>query len=918
MRNCLLTMRRTVIILFCLSLFTIAFAENRTILECPIEVPVVDGDSVAVPIYFSNDIALGAFTQGFTWDSDSLYVSSVDFSNSFHIGSNGYANATLRNDLKKVLIGWVDFSSLVPIPPQDSGLMCVIYFQVPIGTPDQCVNIDSSFVPPAGTFVFSPTTGGSITPNYYDCSVGDIIIGDVDDCYPPMVDDIPDQMVPEGGAFTTINLDDYVDDYSHPDDQLDWTYAGNIELDVSISAGRVATITIPHSNWNGSETITFTATDPGGLYGSDDATFTVTGVPDPPVAPDTSVSTPEDTDLVSSLPGYDYDDEPLTWAITAGPDFGVITSFNANTGEYTYDPNENYNGPDAMTYTVDDGSFPPATGVVSITVVSVNDPPEVTDIPGQTITEGGAFVTINLDDFVSDADHSDLEMSWNYSGNTNLDVDISVSRVATIIIPHSDWFGSETITFTATDPESGSDSDPATFVVNGTPDPPVAPDTSVSTPEDIDLVSNLPGYDVDLEPLTWTVLGGPFDGSLTSFNPNTGAYTYDPDENYFGPDSITYELDDGSLPPDTGIVRITVDSVNDPPEVGDIPDQMITEGGAFATFDLDDYVTDVESNIEDMDWTWSGNTGLLVSIDAGNVVTVATPNADWYGEETITFEATDPGGASGSDPATFTVTNINDDPVVGDIPDQTINESETFATISLDDYVTDIDDPDQQIDWTYSGNVELTVTIDGNRVATIGIPSPEWYGIETITFIATDTAGAFDSDAAIFEVVGENDPPVVSDIPDHDLNASGEFDSINLDDYVNDVDNHDSTIVWTFSGNEDLIVTIDENRVATVELPSPDWFGTVDITFTATDQGGLFDSDVATFSGAECGDVTGDGIVDISDVVFLLDYIFGGGPAPAIYASGDVDCNGYIEVSDAVYLLWYIFVPGSPEPCADC
>ena len=66
------------------------------------------------------------------------------------------------------------------------------------------------------------------------------------------------------------------------DAQMTWTYSGNTQLTVSI-VNRVATISIPSADWNGSETITFRATDPGSLYDEDAATFTVTAVNDAPV-----------------------------------------------------------------------------------------------------------------------------------------------------------------------------------------------------------------------------------------------------------------------------------------------------------------------------------------------------------------------------------------------------------------------------------------------------------------------------------------------------------------------------------------------------------------------------------------------------------------------------------------------------------
>ena len=82
-------------------------------------------------------------------------------------------------------------------------------------------------------------------------------------------------------------------------------------------------------------------------------------------------------------------------------------------------------------------------------------------------------------------------------------------------------------------------------------------------------------------------------------------------------------------------------------------------------------------------------------------------------------------------------------PVVSDIPDQTIAEGATFATVDLDALVDDVDDADASIVWTYAGNTELTVSIDINRVATITIPDVDWFGQETITFTATDPGALF-------------------------------------------------------------------------------------------------------------------------------------------------------------------------------
>ncbi|MGB5106681.1 MAG: thrombospondin type 3 repeat-containing protein [Candidatus Zixiibacteriota bacterium] len=66
-----------------------------------------------------------------------------------------------------------------------------------------------------------------------------------------------------------------------------------------------------------------------------------------------------------------------------------------------------------------------------------------------------------------------------------------------------------------------------------------------------------------------------------------------------------------------------------------------------------------------------------------------------------------------------------------------------------------------------------------------------------------------------------------------------------------------------------------------------------------------------------CGDSDGNGLITISDAVFLITYIFAGGPPPFPLNAADGDCNLIVTISDAVYLIQYIF-SGGPAPCAAC
>jgi len=62
------------------------------------------------------------------------------------------------------------------------------------------------------------------------------------------------------------------------------------------------------------------------------------------------------------------------------------------------------------------------------------------------------------------------------------------------------------------------------------------------------------------------------------------------------------------------------------------------------------------------------------------------------------------------------------------------------------------------------------------------------------------------------------------------------------------------------------------------------------------------------------GDVNLDLTISVSDVVFLINFLFKGGPAPSPSFLGDVDCSGETNVSDVIYLINYLF-KGGPAPC---
>jgi hypothetical protein len=63
------------------------------------------------------------------------------------------------------------------------------------------------------------------------------------------------------------------------------------------------------------------------------------------------------------------------------------------------------------------------------------------------------------------------------------------------------------------------------------------------------------------------------------------------------------------------------------------------------------------------------------------------------------------------------------------------------------------------------------------------------------------------------------------------------------------------------------------------------------------------------------GDANGDGVINSSDIVYLTNFLFAGGPAPQPLWVGDANCDGSVNGSDVVYLVNYLFIEGPPPGC---
>ncbi|EMK3508480.1 tandem-95 repeat protein [Vibrio parahaemolyticus] len=507
---------------------------------------------------------------------------------------------------------------------------------------------------------------------------------------PTVENAIADQVLSEDFDAYTIDLNEVFKD---SDSSLEFSVSGNNSIQISIVSG-VATIT-PTADWNGKETITFTATDPSGesisqrvdftvapvadivadkatvvedtptiikvlgndtfegdgkvvsldanngpangsvsvnpdgsvtytpndnYHGIDSFTYIVTsgGVSesttvyvdvtpenDAPVAKDDTAITDEDTPVtIDVLPNdTDLDGDKLSIESASVPkEQGTVEVVN---GKLVFTPAENFNGDAEITYTVTDGALTDQA-TVKVTVNAVNDTPVVeSNIADQTLAEDFTPYTIDLNTAFSDVDNVDGELTFSVSGNSNIQVAI-VNGIATIT-PTADWNGSETLTFTATDPSGESVSQPVNFTVAPVADI-VADSTNVveDTPTIINVLGNdtFEGKD---KVVSLDAENGPKNGTVTVNN--DGTVTYTPDDNYVGKDTFTYVVTSGGVS-ESATVTVNVTPVNDKPESEDFThvadDQLThvvfdTDTKPLGNGDSKDHIADVEDDLKGND-----------------------------------------------------------------------------------------------------------------------------------------------------------------------------------------------------------------------------------------------------------------------------------------------------------------------------
>jgi hypothetical protein len=326
------------------------------------------------------------------------------------------------------------------------------------------------------------------------------------------------------------------------------------------------------------------------------------------------------------------------------------------------------------------------------------------------------------------------------------------------------------------------------FTVMAVADDPVAADDSATTDEDtaviVDVAANDSDADGDLDVTSVTVLSGPSDG-LASVDPVTGAITYTPNAGFAGSDSLAYEICDGADACDTATVSITVGGLNDAPVAAD--DGATTDEDTVIEVDVAANDTDEDGNLDVSSVTvLSGPAHGLAGVDTATGAITYTPDADFNGTDSLTYEICDTDAVCDTATVTFTVTAVNDDPVAND---------DTASIAGEGSVVVDVLDNDIDVDGTLnpasvtvtSGPANGSVTIDSASGAITYSPDAGFAGVDQFVYEVCDDGGACATATVRVSVNGapiaDDDTaatvggtPVAIDVLDNDTDPDGSLD----------------------------------------------------------------------------------------------------------------------------------------------
>ncbi|WP_419836138.1 tandem-95 repeat protein [Vibrio parahaemolyticus] len=610
-------------------------------------------------------------------------------------------------------------------------------------------------------------------------------------------------------------------------------------------------------------TISASVSDGVNPTANDSDSLIVNRVNDAPVAKDDIATTQEDTAVtIDVLPNdSDVDGDKLSIQSASVPEAqGKVEIVD---GKLVFTPAENFHGDAEITYTLTDGALTDQA-TVNVTVNAVNDTPVVeSNLADQTLAEDFTPYTIDLNTAFSDVDNVDGELTFSVSGNSN--VLVSIENGIATISPTADWNGSETLTFTATDPSGESVSQTVDFTVAPVVDIEAdSADVVEDTPTIINVLGNDTFESTD-KVVSLDADNGPKNGTVIVNN--DGTVTYTPDDNYVGKDTFTYVVTSGGVSEST-TVEVNVTPVNDAPVAKD--DIATTQEDTAVTIDVLSNDTDVDGDKLSIQSATVPEAQGKVEIVDGKLV--FTPAENFNGQAEITYTVTD-GQLTDEAKVTVTVNPVNDAPTikvdaVESITEDAVSTDTVVATLTI----RDTDTSEDQLTVSLENNSNGYFVLVGNDVkltqAGVDAVNNDELNLKDLTISASVSDGvnptANDSDSLIVNRV--NDAPTVENaIADQELSEDFATYTIDLNDAFKD---SDSALNFSVSGNSNVLVSI-ENGIATIS-PTADWNGSETLTFTATDPSGESISQTVNFTVAPVADIVADKATVVEDTPAII------------------------------------------------
>ena len=223
--------------------------------------------------------------------------------------------------------------------------------------------------------------------------------------------------------------------------------------------------------------------------------------------------------------------------------------------------------------------------------------------------------------------------------------------------------GNDTFSYQISDGHNGTDVGVVRINVESVNDPPIANNDTFVTNEDIapeplDVLDNDREVDRGDRLFAKDIIASPVNGSA-EVNSN-GTISYSPEPNFNGNDTFSYQISDGHNGTDVGVVRINVESVNDPP-IANIDYNITDEDTAISNFFVlsNDIDVDEGDNIHIIGVTQPSNGTSYFS----NHTISYRPDPNINGNYTFTYITADKSNSTDTGKVTIQVKPVNDPPI---------------------------------------------------------------------------------------------------------------------------------------------------------------------------------------------------------------------------------------------------------------